>query len=631
MDPREVERQLDSNVISTGRLSEATRVVLHHENLSEQFDTDPEAVRASLHSRLAAGKSNPDLLYALAEISFLRAAETGWHQHSLSAAVYAYAFLFPEDAKQRPSAFDPRFRTACDIYNRSITRAFASADRSRLELRSGRFPLSFGTIDVTFDPARARWGDQLLSNFTPADELGVTGLNIRYRRAGIGASLAADATPPAQEKGFQVEPEVKVPVTALFRVEAPWRSLAAGRLRGVIEIYPAFEPNEVAIAGQSVPLEADTTTAFAFSLSDPKVWKSEFAGFFDGSLFDRTAAQLVGLEPYRRGQIPVVFIHGTGSSPGRWANLINDLQSDPVIREGFQFWTFSYATGNPTSFSAERLRAALQQAVLKLDPDGKDPGLRQIVLIGHNQGGLLAKWMTIESGSRLWDTLSDKPPEQLRLAEENKSLLRRIFFVRPLPEVRRVIFIATPHHGSFVADDSIAELIARLVTPAGRVLSALSDLTQDNAEQLNLRPASTRFGSVWSMSPDNPLLQVFSTIPVSRRVAAHSIIAVKGNGPVETGDDGVVSYQSAHIPEAASELVVRSGHSVQSDPHTVNEVRRILLLHLAETCLKGCASGVFAHRGQSNPYRPDAAQSLSVNAAHAAINSFSPEARTAAR
>jgi hypothetical protein len=288
-------------------------------------------------------------------------------------------------------------------------------------------------------------------------------------------------------------------------------------------------------------------------------------------------------------------------------------------------------TGNPTSFSAGRLRAALEEAVLKLDPRGEDPALRQIVLIGHSQGGLLAKWMTIESGSRLWDTLSDKPPEQLRLAEENKSLLRRIFFVRPLPEVRRVIFIATPHHGSFVADDSIAELIARLVTPAGRVLSALSDLTQDNAEQLNLRPASTRFGSVWSMSPDNPLLQVFSTIPVSRRVAAHSIIAVKGNGPVETGDDGVVSYQSAHIPEAASELVVRSGHSVQSDPHTVNEVRRILLLHLAEACLKGCVSGVAAHRGQSSPYRPDAGQSLSVNAAHAAINRFSPEARTAAR
>jgi hypothetical protein len=62
MDPGQVERQLESNVISTGRLSEATRIVLHHENLSDQFETDPEGARASLHSRLAAGKSNSDML-----------------------------------------------------------------------------------------------------------------------------------------------------------------------------------------------------------------------------------------------------------------------------------------------------------------------------------------------------------------------------------------------------------------------------------------------------------------------------------------------------------------------------------------------------------------------------------------
>jgi len=90
------------------------------------------------------------------------------------------------------------------------------------------------------------------------------------------------------------------------------------------------------------------------------------------------------------------------------------------------------------------------------------------------------------------------------------------------------------------------------------------------------------------MSPSNPLLQAFAAIPESPRVAAHSIIAVEGNGPIETGDDGVVSYQSAHIAEAESELVVPSGHSVQSDPRTVNEVRRIPWLHLAQACPRGC-------------------------------------------
>src|SRR4029077_14778657 len=108
------------------------------------------------------------------------------------------------------------------------------------------------------------------------------------------------------------------------------------------------------------------------------------------------------------------LIHGTGSSAGRWANLINDLQSDPVIREGYQFWTFSYASGNPTSFTAERLREAIEAAVSKLDPGRRDQALRRIVLIGHSQGGLIAKWLSIDSGSRLWNSVSRKPPEALR-------------------------------------------------------------------------------------------------------------------------------------------------------------------------------------------------------------------------
>ena len=588
LDPHEVERELDSNVISTGGLSEATRIVLHREDLSDSFGRNPEQAIASLHHTMAAESSDPDTLFALAEMAFQWAETSGKHPYFLAAAVYAYAFLFPEDPEQRPSGFDPRFRTACDIYNRSLTWAFASNDRSRVDLRSGRFELPFGSIDIAFDPAGAHWGDQTLSDFTPADELSIEGLDIRYHRAGIGASLAADATPRVQRKDFQVDPDVRVPVTALLRIDLSSRDLQQGRLRGSIEVHPAFEPNEVTINGQAVPLEADTSTAFAFGLSDSKVWESEFSGFLDGDFFDRTAAQLVGLEPYRPGQIPVVFIHGTGSSSGRWANLINDLQSDPAIREGFQFWSFSYATGNPTAFSAYQLRETIDTAVHTLDPQGKDPALRHIVLIGHSQGGLLAKWLTIDSGSRLWDTVSHKPPEELHLSAESKVLLRRVFFVKPLPEVGRVIFIATPHHGSFVAESTIGGLLARLVTPGARIMAALRDLTDDNADDLGFSANMVRRGSVWSMSPGNPTIQAFAAIPVSPTIPAHSIIAVEGDGPIESGDDGVVSYQSAHIPEAVSELVVRSGHSVQSNPQTAREVRRILLLHLAKTCPVSC-------------------------------------------
>jgi hypothetical protein len=72
--------------------------------------------------------------------------------------------------------------------------------------------------------------------------------------------------------------------------------------------------------------------------------------------------------------------------------------------------------------------------------------------------------------------------------------------------------------------------------------------------------------------------------PLADGVKAHSIIAVRGDGPIETGDDGVVEYKSAHIEGVESEYIVHSGHSTQGDPHTIEEVRRILLLHLAESC-----------------------------------------------
>jgi hypothetical protein len=69
-------------------------------------------------------------------------------------------------------------------------------------------------------------------------------------------------------------------------------------------------------------------------------------------------------------------------------------------------------------------------------------------------------------------------------------------------------------------------------------------------------------------------------IPVTPPIHAHSIIAVKGDDLPPKGGDGVVKYTSAHVEGVESELVVRSGHSCQGKPSTIEEVRRILLRHL---------------------------------------------------
>jgi hypothetical protein len=214
------------------------------------------------------------------------------------------------------------------------------------------------------------------------------------------------------------------------------------------------------------------------------------------------------------------------------------------------------------------------------------------VIIGHSQGGLLAKMTAIDTGSRLWDQISTEPLDELRLQPDTRELLRQSLFLQPEPFVGRVIFIATPHRGSYLAEYSLGSFVAGLVRLPFNLLRATGDIVTNNPDAFRFDPKRTRFGSVYGMTPGSPLITGLSEIPVAPGIPAHSIIAVRGDGPVENGSDGVVRYQSAHIDGVESELVVRSGHSVQANPQTVLEVRRILFLHADEACREkgiGCA------------------------------------------
>jgi hypothetical protein len=71
--------------------------------------------------------------------------------------------------------------------------------------------------------------------------------------------------------------------------------------------------------------------------------------------------------------------------------MYNRLLADPEIRSRYQFWFFQDDSGNPIALSALRLREALAGAVARRGPEGKDPALRRMVLVGHSQGGLLVK------------------------------------------------------------------------------------------------------------------------------------------------------------------------------------------------------------------------------------------------
>jgi len=578
VDPRDVHRELTRNVLSAGEPSTFSEIVINRADLHGKFDKDPEGTLRTLHSEIAADGRISDQLFALAELSFLYAERNHKRPYYLAAAVYAYAFLFPPLGEASLPPYDPRFRDACDLYNRALTAAFHSQGGTEVEPRAGVFPLPFGELDVAFDPAQLTWVNWQLAQFVPVAELDVKGLRNRYRRPGLGAPLAASIVPRiADQSGLQIPPDLKVPVTAFLRIENARRQLATGRLEARLELFVTSDVDTVQVGARRVPLEVESTAALAYMLGESQAWDLELSGFLFGDLLRERnlEAQLFALEPYRPGRIPVVFVHGTASSPMRWAEMFNELQNDPRIRQRYQFWFFTYETGNPILYSAMRLRESLERAVATLDPEGKDPALRQMVLIGHSQGGLLTKLMVVDLEAQIRAAVLPAPLEELHVSEESRETLRRASAVHPLPFARTVIFLATPHRGSYVAGNWVAHQLARLVRLPGTLLQLTADiLTQDPRLALAVEGRMT---SVSGMTPGSPLVTVLAPAPLAPGVAGHSIIAVRGDGPIDQETDGVVAFSSAHLDGMASELVVHSDHSVQQDPVAIEEVRQILL------------------------------------------------------
>ena len=70
-------------------------------------------------------------------------------------------------------------------------------------------------------------------------------------------------------------------------------------------------------------------------------------------------------------------------------------------------------------------------------------------------------------------------------------------------------------------------------------------------------------------------------MPLELRPIPSSLLKA-GPSPPPNGADGVVKYTSAHVDYAESEFIVRSDHSCQGNPLTIEEVRRILLENLGE-------------------------------------------------
>ncbi len=359
----------------------------------------------------------------------------------------------------------------------------------------------------------------------------------------------------------------------------------------VLELYDSLEQPAIDVAGRRVPLEADFSTPLAYFLNQPQFQDSKLSTM--GLLHPGEAKKLQGLymlEPYDPDKMPVVMVHGLWSSPVTWMEMFNDLRSDPMIRDHYQFWFYLYPTGQPFWLSGTQMREDLAMMRRSLDPQRQHPALDQMVLVGHSMGGLVSKMQTVDSGNAFWQTTSEHPFAELKADDDARRTLANAYFFDPSPSVRNVVTIGTPHRGSQFANSTTRWLGHKLITLPKQMLSGRQQLLATNRGFFRPDSPIEITTSIDSLAPESPILPVLLTAKPGPWIEYHNVV---GRVPdlgwrrwfTEEGD-GVVSLTSARLDnmqQLKSQIVVPADHvSIHRHPQSILEVRRVLLEQLAE-------------------------------------------------
>jgi pimeloyl-ACP methyl ester carboxylesterase len=467
-------------------------------------------------------------------------------------------------------------------YNRALAAAFD--DLRRADLDWTRAAAATGTRWETRTPESL--DPHLMGAVFPASMVNVSRLGKRQQIAGVGLSLVGwldESSELYQARPLTPPSGVPTIATALLRFD-----------RGAVPTWEFIHPYDgktVTIGGVKHPLKADFSAAHALYWRMSWLDKHKIANVLRPDRLEGVEGMFLA-RPLDRDRIPVVFVHGFNSSPGAFAPMINELIGEPWFRRNYQVWSFSYSTGVPWMLSASRYRGHFNAAT----EFARSRGVRNVdrtVVVGHSMGGLITNASLRDPGNVVYSNFADKPLEQLDLRPDERRLIRDIFLWDPLPQVKRAVFLATPHRGSPTADTWYSTFGSKLIKLPKKLTVDFADAMVRNAsaiadpmvlspeERLRHKNKGVRVPTVIeSLSPNRPGIKILPQLPFRSGVHLHSVIGDRGRGDGANSSDGVVPYWSSHLPEAESELIVPADHAIVENPQAIAEVKRILQLHL---------------------------------------------------
>ena len=504
-----------------------------------------------------ADRHTPPLVQAASD---LRQARRKTLPEKTRAALYLNAAALA-DAQLDLQGAQPKARAIYNNATAELTDLLRDADGGRLWNRPLVLTARGVEYQLKFAPKtkRGTWAPDYFTDFKLPCKVSYRRVRYHFVQEGVGGTLVGiHKTPcanPLQRVPFEPKLGLVAPVTATLDFHG--RNVA-------LTLSDPTKTDTARLDGKPRLIAADYTAPFALHPASNALWHG-LMGLIQVEKYMGHSG-LYMLEPYDPNRIPVILVHGLISTPQIWVNVINELEADPRLRGRFQYWVFSYPTGNPPAYSALICREELEK-IQKLHPMP-----RGCIIVGHSMGGLVAQMQAINTGRALWDGSFKDKSDHFYAKLPADHLIKRALIYQANPQVKELVFICVPHRGSQLALSSIGALGQRLISLPTSLVSTLKDSL---AEVLQM-PDGKIFlpNSISGLSPTSPTLIAMEKLPLS--VPCHSIIGDRGRGDTPNSTDGVVPYWSSHLDSARSEKIVPGPHSSQELPQTVDELKRIL-------------------------------------------------------
>ena len=623
MTPAEYIAVKRGDILTQGKLSSATLETISVSGLGNELCSNPgHACIEALDA--AAGINDEQRQSALAELWLTQAQATCGREHAcadgetafaawMEVARHSYSYLFFTERTASMRAFEDRQTQVRDYYNQAVQEVgrllFVETQGGNLIPADDTVHWAGWNIRIERIGLQLPGGARDPKELVPAAALSFAGLRSIYRRDGFGAELVAvtadapitatSALPDPDDDHEQFRAQwgegawSEVPATVisvLLRFQGGERSQVLATRDVVLAVHDAYGPATVELEGQTVPLAANFTAGYGLWLARSGFNKQSMRSLL-GHEHGIDRPHLYLMQPFDPNRRIIVMIHGLASSPEAWANVANELMGDEDIRSHFQIWQFYYPTNNPIPFNHYAIRRTLQSALDHFDPGRVTPASQDMVIIGHSMGGVIARLMVSSSGDTLWQMAQSYfRLDDARLARAKASFGPVLSF-EPIPDVDRVVFLATPHRGTEAAGGWLARRLAALIRLPRDLTSSLAQLVRppdgDRAHAPKLLP-----NSVDELDQASPFIKAAADLPISRCVRYHSIIGRQDSSTaLEQSSDGLVPYRSAHLEGAASETLIVSGHSVQETAPAIIELRRILHEDIAQRrSTRGCSA-----------------------------------------